>query len=141
MIADLKQNIDLVDVAQVSGVELRRSGPRYVGLCPFHSEKTPSFYVFDDNRFKCFGCQESVDIIDFTQKLNGLSFGKALKFLGISHGRITPEMQRRIEQQKRKAKLIKRFRKWESRYLGWLGMMINRTEKLMKSITPEDLDL
>ena len=47
-----KQNIDLVSVVEGVGIELKKRGTRHVGLCPFHSEKTPSFFIFPDNRFK-----------------------------------------------------------------------------------------
>jgi len=141
MISELKQQIDIADVVQSAGVELKQRGTRHVGCCPFHSEKTPSFYVFDDNRFKCFGCGESGDSIDFIQKLYGLSFMDALKHLGIEQGRITPEIRRDIEQRKRKAELVRRFKLWCGRYSAHLGTLINRTEKLMKGIPPEDLDL
>ena len=73
-IAEHKQNIDINDVIEHAGVELKRQGARQVGLCPFHADKTPSCYVFSDNRCKCFGCGESGDVIDFTQKLHGLPF-------------------------------------------------------------------
>ena len=56
MIANLKQNIDLAMVVETAGVELRRSGNRHVGLCPFHEEKTPSFYIFDDGRVIVLCC-------------------------------------------------------------------------------------
>jgi DNA primase len=137
-----KDHIDLARVVESAGVELRRQGSRHVALCPFHDENTPSFFVFGDRRFKCFGCGESGDVIDFVQKQFGLSFQDALKHLGIEQGRITPEMQRHIEQQKRKAELIKKFRKWENRYANYVGDLIFKTEKLMMNgIPPEDLDL
>jgi DNA primase len=47
-----KESIDLVGVVEGVGVELKQRGTRHVGLCPFHSEKTPSFFIFPDNRFK-----------------------------------------------------------------------------------------
>jgi len=141
MIAVLKKNINLVSVAEGSGVEGKRHGRRYVAPCPFHAERTPSFYIFDDNHFKCFGCGEHGDVIDFVQKLHGLPFKEALKFLGIEQGRMTPKMKAEIEQRKRRAELIKDFQKWCGDYGAWLGAMIIRTEKLMRGITPEDLDL
>ena len=51
-------------------------------LCPFHSEKTPSFKIYhDDNHYHCFGCQEHGDAIDFIQKLHQSSFKEAVKLL------------------------------------------------------------
>ncbi len=50
-------------------------------LCPFHKEKTPSFKVFKDNHWKCFGCQASGDTIDFIQKKNDFDFNKAINYI------------------------------------------------------------
>ena len=142
MLAAQKQNIDLASIVVDAGVELKQRGARHVGLCPFHNEKTPSFYVFSDQHFKCFGCGEHGDCIDFIQKLHGLSFKDALKYLGIEQGRITPEMQRSIKQQKRQAELIKQFRDWEQRYGVYVSNLWYETKMLMiQGIPPDDLDL
>ena len=99
MIAPIKQNIDLVAIVEGAGCKLKKQGNRYVGLCPFmdHDDRNPSFYIFPDNRFKCFGCRESGDSIDFVQKLNGLSFKDTLKHLEIEQGTITPEIKKDIQ--------------------------------------------
>ena len=97
MLQTAKQSIDLLSVVQAAGVELNRNG---MALCPFHSEKTPSFKVFPDNHFKCFSCGAYGDEIDFVQKMYGLSFLDALKYLGIEQGEITPEMKAEIERRK-----------------------------------------
>lgn len=141
MIVGVKE-IDLSQVAEQSGVDLTRRGSRWVGLCPFHTEKTPSFFIFGNNRFKCFGCGESGDCIDFVMKLHGLSFPEALKHLGIEQGR--PKKKARVDLQrgKRRAELVKQFRDWEQRY-GWVvGDRIFKIETLMdKGIPPQDLEL
>lgn len=142
MISELKNNIDLVSAVESAGVELRRSGSRHVGLCPFHTEKTASFFVFQDNHFKCFGCGEWGDAIDFIQKLHGLSFPEALKYLGIEQGEITPKVRQDIERRKRRAELVKRFRDWEERYCIYISDLWFQTTNLMlNGIVPEDLDL
>jgi len=141
MLIAKKNNIDIVYIIESAGIELKRSGTRHIGLCPFHAEKTPSFTLFPDGGFKCFGCGESGDVIDFVKKLHGLSFQDALKHFGIEQGRITPKMSAEIKQRKRRTELIKQFKKWCGDYGAWLGTMINRTEKLMKNITPDDLNL
>ena len=70
-------------------VHLRRSGEEYLGLCPFHSEKTPSFSVNEDKGlFYCFGCGASGDVFDFIMKADGLSFAEAAKALGVNSGRV-----------------------------------------------------
>ena len=66
-----KQLIRCEDVARDNGINLRKKGNNLVGLCPFHSEKTPSFTIFPDNRFKCFGCGkygDSIALLDFFNK-------------------------------------------------------------------------
>src|SRR5579885_2723105 len=79
-----------VDIVQVIGdyVRLRKSGvARYTGLCPFHSEKTPSFSVHAGHQFyKCFGCGASGDVIKFIEQIEGISFYEALKLLADRHG-------------------------------------------------------
>jgi DNA primase len=142
MIAELKQNIDLVSAVESSGVELARRGTRHVGLCPFHDEKTPSLFIFPDNHFKCFGCGEHGDVIDFVQKLYGLSFKDSLKHLGIERGRITPKVKEEIQRRKRRTELVKQFNDWLSHYTAHVGTLIIETEELMKAgIPPEDLEL
>lgn len=142
MIAEFKQNINLVSLVESSGIELNRRGTRHVGLCPFHDEKTPSFFVFQDNHYKCFGCGEHGDVIDFVQKLYGLSFKDALKYLGIEQGRITPKVRQDIEKRKRRAELVSQFKDWINHYTAHVGTLIIETEALMKAgIPPEDLDL
>lgn len=135
-IAELKQNIDINILIESAGVELRSRGARQMGLCPFHAEKTPSFFVFPDNRFKCFGCGESGDAIDFIQKLYGLSFQDALRHLGIDRQdpEITPEMRKQIKQRKQRAELVKAFRRWEVVTSNKLASLIRNAHKLLSQI-------
>lgn len=73
--------VSLVDVVS-QHVTLRRVGRRLVGLCPFHSEKTPSFYVNPDlGLFKCFGCGKGGDIFTFVQARENVAFPEALQML------------------------------------------------------------
>jgi DNA primase len=79
-----------VDIVSVVGehVRLRKSGAnRYMGLCPFHTEKTPSFTVHVTHQFyKCFSCGVSGDVFKFVMEIEGLSFYEALKSLAERHG-------------------------------------------------------
>ncbi len=79
-----------VDIVKVVGeyVRLRKAGgSRYIGLCPFHNEKTPSFGVHPVHQFyKCFGCGEGGDVLKFVMKIDGLSFYEALRLLAERHG-------------------------------------------------------
>jgi DNA primase len=72
---------------------LRRKGSSLMGLCPFHSERTPSFSVHPArNIFCCFGCGKKGDSITFLQEHGALSFSEALKYLGIKYGIELPQM-------------------------------------------------
>ena len=88
---DFKEQLkSSVDIVQVVGeyLPLRKAGPtRYVGLCPFHSEKTPSFSVHASHQFfKCFGCGAGGDVLKFVMDIEGLSFYEAVKLLAERHG-------------------------------------------------------
>ncbi len=80
---------DRLDVAEIVGrtVQLQRAGRNLKGLCPFHSEKTPSFYVFPDSqRWQCFGCNKGGDIFTFVMETQGVDFRTALEELGRQAG-------------------------------------------------------
>ena len=74
---EIRQRVSLLDVVSAH-VTLRRTGRNYKGLCPFHSEKTPSFTV-DPERgfFYCFGCHAGGDVFDFVMRVGALTFGEA----------------------------------------------------------------
>ncbi len=72
-------------------VSLRRAGKEFTGLCPFRSEKTPSFTVNEDKGvFHCFGCGEGGDVFDFVMKIEGTDFKGALSVLGLADGPAPP---------------------------------------------------
>lgn len=80
-IKEIKSKLPLSSIVK-STVELRGHSPNFLGLCPFHQEKTPSFHVRDQvGRFKCFGCGASGDIFEFLMRLRGISFLEALNEL------------------------------------------------------------
>src|SRR5919199_397304 len=80
-IAEIRDRVDMVEL--VGGkVELKRSGKTWKGLCPFHSEKTPSFYVYPDSkRYVCFGCGEKGDAFGWLMKTEGVEFPEAVQQL------------------------------------------------------------
>ena len=87
-VEQLKSSIDIVKVIG-EYVRLKRMGAtgRYVGLCPFHQEKTGSFNVNQSRQFyKCFGCGVGGDVLKFVQEIEGLTFPEALKKLAEQHG-------------------------------------------------------
>ena len=87
----LCENTDIVEL--IGGyVNLKRSGHLYKGLCPFHSEKTPSFTVFPDSRsYYCFGCQAGGDAITFVRNMDRLDYVDAVKRLADRAGMEVPE--------------------------------------------------
>lgn len=81
-IQQIKQEADLKQVVESLGVELKRAGANYVGRCPFHNEKTGSFYVHPRNQhWKCYGCGEGGNAIDFVMKKKGCDFTEAVKYV------------------------------------------------------------
>ena len=77
------------DIVQVIGdiLPLKKSGKDYKACCPFHDEKTPSFYVVPAKGFyNCFGCGESGDVFAFLMKRHGLSFVDAVKHVAAASG-------------------------------------------------------
>jgi len=90
-IDDLRLQANLVQVVQ-DYVSLKRVGGKYKGLCPFHSEKTPSFHVDPDRGFfHCFGCGAGGDVFKFIELHEKLSFPEAVRMLAQKFGIATPD--------------------------------------------------
>ena len=88
---ELIYRCDIVEVIS-KYVSLKKSGSRYVGLCPFHSEKTPSFSVSPDKQlYHCFGCGEGGNVITFIMKEENLPFIDAVRLLADMYGMAVPE--------------------------------------------------
>ena len=103
---ELVEKNDIVDV--VSGyVRLtKRSGANQFGLCPFHSEKTPSFSVSPDRQiYHCFGCGKGGGVINFIMEIENLSFPEAVEFLAKRVGMPIPEEENSAESKKRRRML------------------------------------
>ncbi len=78
----IRERTDIVEIVS-RYVELRRSGRNLRGLCPFHQEKTPSFYVDPERQmFKCFGCGQGGNVFTFLMEMEGVSFPEAVRTLG-----------------------------------------------------------
>lgn len=80
----IEEVLERANIVQVVSryVELKKSGRTFKGRCPFHNEKTPSFYVYEDtHRFKCFGCDAGGDTISFLQRYLGKTFVDTVKDL------------------------------------------------------------
>lgn len=93
-VEEIKQKVDIVELIS-EYVPLKRSGRNFKALCPFHSEKTPSFMVSPElSIFKCFGCGTSGDVYTFLQEMEGMEFAEALETLakrtGVKLRRLRP---------------------------------------------------
>ncbi len=90
-IDELKLQVNIVDVIGRE-VNLKKAGANYKGLCPFHSEKTPSFMVNEEKQiFNCFGCGQKGDVIKFVQTYYNLPFMDAVEKLAGEYGITMPE--------------------------------------------------
>lgn len=86
-IALVRDRTDIVAVVRESVPSLKKAGRRFLGLCPFHKEKTPSFNVNPDSGvYHCFGCGEGGDAIKFVMRMEGYTFHEAVRALAESHG-------------------------------------------------------
>ena len=98
-------------------VRMVRAGREFKGCCPFHNEKTPSFYVNDDKQFfHCFGCGAHGDVIGFTMRHDRLSFPEAIETLAAQAGmpmpRDTPIEREKFDAEKRLYQLLDRANAW-----------------------------
>lgn len=85
-ITEIKQALNIVDVIGET-IALTKAGRNYIGLCPFHGEKTPSFNVVEDKQFyHCFGCGKSGDVFKFVEETRGIPFAEAVAVLAEKTG-------------------------------------------------------
>ena len=99
----LKARHDLGDTVEASGVRLRGRGRVRQGVCPFHDEQEGSFTVYEDSqKFWCFGCGEGGDVLDFIQRVEGLTLPEAIARLDGSPG-LAPQAAHRPARTRRRA--------------------------------------
>jgi DNA primase len=134
-VQELLSRVDIVDVVG-RHVELKRGGANFMGLCPFHGEKSPSFSVTPSKQFYyCFGCGASGDAIRFLMEHLGLSFVEAVRDLAQGVGMAVPEEQVSPDERERREKL-------RERRLS-LGDVLNRCDEFYRSqlkATPRAVD-
>ena len=100
---ELVERNDIVDVVGSYVRLTKRSGSNQFGLCPFHSEKTPSFSVSPDRQiYHCFGCGKGGGVINFIMEIENLSFPEAVEFLAKRVGMTMPEQEDNREAKKRR---------------------------------------
>jgi len=126
-IDDIRSRFDIVEIVS-QYVQLKRSGRNYFGLCPFHSEKTPSFSVSQEKQiFHCFGCGEGGNVFTFLMRIEGYSFPEAVAELARRAGVPLPEtrtspaaqkMQRSRQRLEELMKLAARFYRSQLRQPG-----------------------
>jgi len=109
----LQDLLNRVDIVEVVGryVQLKKGGANYLGLCPFHSEKSPSFTVSPAKQFfHCFGCGANGSAIGFMMEFSGMSFIEAVKELAQNTGMTLPEQEDRLPPAQRAALQAKVWR-------------------------------
>ncbi|HEU4393265.1 MAG TPA: DNA primase [Solirubrobacterales bacterium] len=119
----LKQTADIVEVVSTH-TDLRRQGARWVGLCPFHEERTPSFSVdAQEKLYHCFGCGVGGDVIKFVEEKEGLGFSEAVELLADRYGvelereQEDPQAEARRQRRRRLEQLLERAAAFYSNYL------------------------
>ena len=127
----LKENVNLVDLVS-DYLELKKSGSRYKGLCPFHSENTPSFFVNPDNNFyHCFGCGAGGDVINFVMEIENLTFVEAVKMLAERSGMELPDMSDQQRQQYKEREKLFSLNELAARFYNYLLTDTNMGEEAL----------
>jgi DNA primase len=119
----VKAAADIVEVVSAH-TDLRRQGARYVGLCPFHEERTPSFSVEPTEKlYHCFGCGVGGDVIKFVEEKEGLGFAEAVEMLADRYGvelereQEDPRAEAKRQHRRRLEQLLERSAAFYSNYL------------------------
>ncbi len=105
VVEDIKDRLDLIEIIG-RAIQLQKAGRNFKGLCPFHQEKTPSFFVFPDGqRWHCFGCGKGGDVFTFVMEHEGWDFHMALEELGRLAGveirPLTPDQAQAVQEEDR----------------------------------------
>ena len=131
IIETIKAKVDVVEEIGLV-VALQKSGKSFKGLCPFHNERTPSFYVFVESQtWRCFGCNEGGDVFTFVQKQQGLEFREALLYLAEKAGVAVEDYSghNRSPEEEREAQAAKeRLYKLNEDALLWFHQMLLRAK-------------
>lgn len=136
LIETIKAKVDVVEEIGLV-VALRKAGKSFQGLCPFHNERTPSFYVFPESQtWRCFGCNEGGDVFTFVEKQQGLDFREALRYLADKAGVAVEEYGRSDSERERQANALKeRLRKLNEDAALWFHQMLLRSKDAAEART------
>jgi len=134
--SDFKETVkQQADIVRIVGdyVKLKKAGAQnYSGLCPFHNERTPSFYVFPEpQNWRCFGCNEGGDLFTFVQKQQGLEFRETLEYLA-NKANIELEEHpggRSPEEERETSAAKERLRKLNEDALLWFHQVLLRSKE------------
>src|ERR1051326_3500357 len=130
IIETIKAKVEVVEEIGLV-VALQKSGKSFKGLCPFHNERTPSFYVFGESQtWRCFGCNEGGDVFTFVQKQQNLEFREALLYLAEKAGVTVDDYSghNRSPEEEHEAQAIReRLRKINEDALLWFHQMLLRS--------------
>lgn len=138
ILEEIRERADIVDVIS-QYVQLKKSGTNYMGLCPFHHEKTPSFSVSQSKGiFKCFGCGQGGDQITFIMKKENLGFREAVKFLADKYGITLKEGNPENNEEK-----LKKERAYDANKEAAKFFMesLRKSKVAMDYLTKRDLDI
>ena len=115
--------VERVDIADVVGgrVQLKKAGGNQMGLCPFHDEKTPSFHVYADGHYHCFGCGAHGTTLGFLMEMDGLTFPEAVEALAAFAGVEVPREQAARRARPQTDGLYEVLEAADERFRGWLS--------------------
>lgn len=106
-VADVRNAANVVDVIS-EYIDLKKTGKNFLGLCPFHAEKKPSFTVSEEKQiFHCFGCGQGGNVLNFVMLYHNLNFPEAVRFLANKYGieistkHMSPDQERQLKQRER----------------------------------------
>ena len=139
-VVTIKERLSIVDVIGAY-VELKKAGTNYKGRCPFHHEKTPSFFVSPERgTFHCFGCGKGGDIFTFTEDIEGVDFKGALKTLAERAG-----VELVVERPEKKERRDRIYELLEEATVRYQHHLVDHTEArtylFKRGVTPETLKL
>ena len=130
LIETIKAKVDVADEIGLV-VALQKSGKSLKGLCPFHNERSPSFYVFRETQtWHCFGCNKGGDVFSFVQEQQGLDFHESLHYLAEKAGIPVEEYSGSNAEEEREASAAKdRLRKLNEDALLWFHQILLRSKE------------